>query len=530
MTRLATFFSGRPLPFYKFLNKSNFERKYDTVQSCICKNSTMVGDSVPNEVETPFGSAQPFSNIPGPKGIPYLGSWLDYKLNPEKINRRDIVIKEFQSRYGNIVKETIAGKEIVHIFHPDYIRKVYEEEGKYPTIPPLLDTVKLYRKDKDLAPGLGFSNGEDWYRLRSVVQKIMVRPQKAMDYLPVQNEVSNDFVSKLALIINDQGYVKNFNMWICRWGLESAAKITFDTRLGFMDESGHQAAEKIIHSNSEVFGLSTKLFFSLPFFKYVPTPSIKKIYKCEDFIIEEGKRLLDSSILAFEEMLKSGKMKENHFQFLSYMLNSKTINYGDILAVVNSVFTDTLSTTSQALLFNLYMISINPEAQEKAYEEAERILSDSGDLTVQGFNTSRYIKACIKETFRFLPIGIDIQRLCPSNMVIGGYQVPKDTYLVLEPYVGLNDPVYVNEPDMFMPERWLRDDSNEKIHPYLIIPFSIGTRMCAGRRFAEQELVMMIAKILKKYRLEWHHKDAVHMHYQLLQVPNREVSVKFVPR
>ena len=58
-------------------------------------------------------------------------------------------------RYGKIFKETIAGQTRVHLFDPDYIRLMYSYEGKIPHIAPLQETTQMYRKYRDMSPGLG---------------------------------------------------------------------------------------------------------------------------------------------------------------------------------------------------------------------------------------------------------------------------------------------------------------------------------------------------------------------------------------
>ena len=58
--------------------------------------------------------------------------------------------------------------------------------------------------------------------------------------------------------------------------------------------------------------------------------------------------------------------------------------------------------TSQILLNNLYNLANNPDEQEKAAEEAKDLLSTSGELTSAAFNSSTYLRACIKESFRFV--------------------------------------------------------------------------------------------------------------------------------
>lgn len=55
------------------------------------------------------------------------------------------------------------------------------------------------------------------------------------------------------------------------------------------------------------------------------------------------------------------------------------------------------------------------------------------------------------------------------------------TYLDLNPYLWLLSDMYFSDPLVLRPERWLRDSAGTlAVDPYILNPFSIGTRMCAG--------------------------------------------------
>lgn len=62
-----------------------------------------------------------------------------------------------------------------------------------------------------------------------------------------------------------------------------------------------------------------------------------------------------------------------------------------------------------------------------------------------------------------------------------------------------NDPKYFSDPDKFIPERWLRDNaekSDKLSNPFVYLPFGFGPRSCIGKRFAELENYVLLARYL----------------------------------
>lgn len=60
----------------------------------------------------------------------------------------------------------------------------------------------------------------------------------------------------------------------------------------------------------------------------------------------ETLRLTNIAIKEYKEELKDGTLTEDRFRFLSYMLSNPEMTKKDLMPVVLSVLTDTLSTVS----------------------------------------------------------------------------------------------------------------------------------------------------------------------------------------
>ena len=67
------------------------------------------------------------------------------------------------------------------------------------------------------------------------------------------------------------------------------------------------------------------------------------------------------------------------------------------------------------------------------------------------------------------------------EMVLGGYQIPSGTKVVSAGMVISNDGDHFDEPDEFIPERWLRGNPlYNTADPFSFLPFGRGPRYFWG--------------------------------------------------
>ena len=86
-----------------------------------------------------------------------------------------------------------------------------------------------------------------------------------------------------------------------------------------------------------------------------------------------------------------------------------------------------------------------------------------------------------------VPTGIPHRALRDTSVV--GYDVPKDTMVIINHWALHNDPSVWKDVYQFIPERFL--DSNGKLgpKPKNWLPFSAGNKVCLGEGIVKPELL-----------------------------------------
>jgi cytochrome P450 len=120
-----------------------------------------------------------------------------------------------------------------------------------------------------------------------------------------------------------------------------------------------------------------------------------------------------------------------------------------------------LTIVQKGLLNTLYLLAKNNDIQEKARAEAKQVLHGA-DPTYEDIAQLNYITAVIREAMRILPPLLGFSRQAVEDCVVNGYHVPKGTMFSMLSVVLHNSAEFYDEPEKFKPERWLKENENEK--------------------------------------------------------------------
>jgi len=157
----------------------------------------------------------------------------------------------------------------------------------------------------------------------------------------------------------------------------------------------------------------------------------------------------------------------------------------------------------------LYFLAINPDVQEKAIEEADKVTSALGDRELSGDNIAdlKYIEGVFSEAGRLAPVFPVTTRLCTKPWVLPGRDgaepvvIPEGMRVII-PVLGLHmDPEHYPDPEKFDPGRY----SNERKHNIKTgsyLTFGTGPRACMGTKIARLEGKVLLYQVLKNFRVE----------------------------
>ncbi len=421
------------------------------------------------KLTNPF-RAPDLSHIPGPRGLKFIAHMLHYQRDSLTALERS------QREYGNFVSYPWPVSTVI-IYDPKIIRTI------------LFDKQQIYVKGvqtDQMRPvmGNGLATNSDragWIRNRAIVMK----------------EMSAAALRSFAGVI--EGLTeKELSGW-----KPGSVDLTYRMRKLTFEIVGRtllgaQLSQKDSDEVDEAV-LFTSALAHEHMFRLLPTPYWVPVRKNRQFKMHLAN--MDRIVFRLIEEAKISKANGKPPQSITERLVSSTHpETGESLddrALRDEILTLLIAgyeTTANSLIWILGLLSEKPVLQK---EIADEYLGNPKIESMEFTRTHPFLYRAILEGIRLYTAIPMTSRKAQRDDLLGDYNVPQDTSIVIPAWVLHRHSDFWEEPLTFKPERFIGKDPNTMDH---YIPFSKGGRRCVGEAFSLVEMAIILGKIVGRFQ------------------------------
>jgi cytochrome P450 len=332
-----------------------------------------------------------------------------------------------------------------------------------------------------LGQGLLTSEGDFWRRQRRLAQ-----PAFQLDQI---QRYSDFMVAYTERLIDrwQSGQTRDIHADMMRLTLEIVGQTLFRA-----DVSGY--ADRVGRDMDIIMRYFASFFGMIPLLQRLPLP--------RNFRFRKAVRDLDQIIYDTIGQRRSGQTEgddllgrllaaqdEDGSQMTDQQLHDELV----------TLFLAGHETTALTLSFCFYLLAQNPAAAARLDAEVQDVLSDRLPTSTD-IGRLRYTEWVVRESMRLLPPAPSIGREALSDCEIGGFHVPEGTQIALVQWAVHRDPRWFEDPESFKPERW-DNDLAKHLPRGAYFPFGDGPRVCIGNQFAMMEAILILATVVRRFRL-----------------------------
>ena len=419
-----------------------------------------------NKAQCPF---KKLMEPQGPKGWPLINSVPAIASNPLRF------FTGIREKYGDIAAYKMFGFVSYLVSHPDDIATVFKAEKQQGKFEKEFFHNALYDYFGD---GLFNSVGENWEVQRKQLKPYFQKSENSK-WFPIIVEETLSHIQTVSGHSKING--KDLVMPVVQAVM---CRVLFGIKPE--NESSAELIKALELVSEKLLTQSIGAFFFNGLLNKLPTPGNLK-YK-------NALKTIDSSITKMSE----GNNKKNAglLPLLSEQMSPKQIR--DQLF---TLFFAGQDTTANAILWTLYHLAKYPDVQNKVRQEISRLWtnpSEVSSINAEKIEQMQYLNAVIDESMRLYPPVYAAYRDVKEETEMGGYQLKKDTLLILSMYVTHKHPDLWENPDEFDPERFI----NQKPKGFSFYPYGGGKRICLGMHLAKMEITTILALLVANLKFD----------------------------
>lgn len=156
-------------------------------------------------------------------------------------------------------------------------------------------------------------------------------------------------------------------------------------------------------------------------------------------------------------------------------------------------------TSAVALEWAMSNLLNHPNVLKKAKAELDSQIGQERLIDEPDIAKLPYLQNIMSETLRLYPAApLLVPHRTSDECTIGGYNVPRDTIVLINAWAIHRDPRLWDDPTSFKPERF---DNIEVKDGHKFMPFGMGRRACPGASMAHRMVNLALGSLIQCF--EW---------------------------
>ncbi|XP_014230693.1 methyl farnesoate epoxidase-like [Trichogramma pretiosum] len=437
---------------------------------------------------------------PGPKWLPIIGSFPTlYKLK-KKCGYAHLAFQELAKAYGPVVGLKLGKHKFVAISTNELVKKALLTDEFNGRPQGFFFRLRSFGKAK----GVLFTEGSIWSQHRRFTLRRLKEFGLGQDTMVQQVEFeASNFINFLGEQ-SKKGPVAMHTVFDLPV-LNSLWQMFAGRRFEYDDAKVKEILD-VVHDVFRTNDTMGGIISFMPFLRFI-IPELSGY----NHLVSTHEKLwgfLDEEIKLHEENLPTSQPRDLIDAFLmeirdqTHSANREEQSIFDrenLLILCLDLFLAGSKTTTDSLSLIFAFLGRNVNYVKELQSELDDVLGRNCAPTLADVTRLPKIESFLAEAARYLimaPMGVPHRST--NDVFFEGYEIPKDTIILMNFYSANNDEKVWKDPQEFRPQRFL--DENGKLRSNSAsIPFGVGKRRCLGEVLARHTLFLFFASILHYY-------------------------------
>lgn len=443
-----------------------------------------------------YSIRKPHNFPPGPLWIPLVGNLPYLKKLSRALGGQHLALLELSKRWKtNVLGLKLGNNTIVTVFSYPVIKTVLTSE-EFEGRP---DNFFIRLRSLGTRQGVTCTDGELWMIQRSFV----VRHLRNLGFGKTAMEMKiKEELLEILDIIKLNGKEVQIGRLLAPAVINVIWSLTAGTRIAREDPRLNKLLD-LLSQRTKVFDMAGGTLSQHPWLRFIAPEASG--YNIITRLNAELAALFMETIKQHHQTWTAGKNDDLIYSFISEMNqpngHSTTFTNDQLLMVCLDLFIAGSQTTSNTLDFAFLMMLLHPDIQSKAQALLDEVCEENKLLDYVDRHKVPYVEAILLEVERYCHVVPVIgPRRVLKDTVLDGYNIPKETTILIHVYSVHSSREIWGDPEVFRPERFLNAEG-KLIPNEALIPFGLGRRRCLGESLARSCIFMFFAEILRNYKI-----------------------------